>query len=132
MVTICTTISTLQTLCILHTSSICVFRIFVPVHSHPISNGSKLCCLKYELISVLKKLMYFLYLILPYSLKLIFLFVSSYTSPACPSYESSVKMNERVCRVGGTTLTGKHRGPRRESARVPPRARRMLTSTATE
>jgi hypothetical protein len=87
-------------------------------------------CLKYELILVLKELMYFLCLIFPDSLKVISLFVSSYTLPACPSYESGVKMNERVWRVGGTTLTGKHRGTRRGSARVPPRSRQIVCRLA--
>jgi hypothetical protein len=40
------------------------------------------------------------------SLKLISLFVSSYISPACPSYESTVKTNGRVWGVGATVLTG--------------------------
>ena len=37
--------------------------------------------------------------------KLISLFVSSYTLPACPSYDI-VKMKEQVWRISGTTLTG--------------------------
>ena len=65
-------------------------------------------CLKYELILDLKEFVYFICLIPPDSLKLISLFVTSHTLPACPSCETSVKMNERVWRVGGTTLTGEH------------------------